>query len=72
MVPAALGWGEGAEWRQVMGITVIGGLITSTFLSLLVVPVAYVLVDDFERWFKRNKSGSHNRGTRGYPPVRVP
>jgi len=60
-VPAALGWGEGAEWRQVMGITVIGGLITSTFLSLVVVPVAYVLVDDFERWFKRNKSGSDNR-----------
>ena len=61
MVPAALGWGEGAEWRQVMGITVIGGLITSTFLSLVVVPVAYVLVDDFERWFKGNKSGSDNR-----------
>jgi HAE1 family hydrophobic/amphiphilic exporter-1 len=61
MVPAAVGFGEGAEWRQVMGITVIGGLISSTFLSLIVVPVAYLLVDDFEKWFKRNKSGSGNR-----------
>jgi len=56
MVPAALGMGEGAEWRQVMGITVIGGLITSTFLSLVVVPVVYVLVDDFERRFKKGKA----------------
>ena len=56
MVPAALGMGEGGEWRQVMGITVIGGLITSTFLSLVVVPVVYVLVDDFERKFKRKKT----------------
>jgi HAE1 family hydrophobic/amphiphilic exporter-1 len=65
MVPAAIGMGEGAEWRQVMGITVIGGLVSSTFLSLIVVPVAYVLVDDFERWFKRNKSGSRNRDAVG-------
>jgi HAE1 family hydrophobic/amphiphilic exporter-1 len=55
MVPAAIGMGEGSEWRQVMGITVIGGLITSTFLSLIVVPVVYVLVDDFEKKFKRKK-----------------
>jgi HAE1 family hydrophobic/amphiphilic exporter-1 len=56
MLPAALGMGEGGEWRQVMGITVIGGLITSTFLSLIIVPIAYLLVDDFEKWFKKKKS----------------
>jgi HAE1 family hydrophobic/amphiphilic exporter-1 len=56
MLPAALGTGEGGEWRQVMGITVIGGLITSTFLSLVIVPIAYVLVDDFEKRFKKNKN----------------
>jgi HAE1 family hydrophobic/amphiphilic exporter-1 len=56
MLPAALGTGEGGEWRRVMGITVIGGLITSTFLSLVIVPVAYVLVDNLERRFKRNKT----------------
>ena len=58
MLPAALGTGEGGEWRQGMGITVIGGLITSTFLSLIIVPIAYTLVDDFEKKFKKNKN--HN------------
>ncbi|HEX7401294.1 MAG TPA: efflux RND transporter permease subunit [candidate division Zixibacteria bacterium] len=61
MLPAALGTGEGGEWRQVMGITVIGGLITSTFLSLVIVPVAYLLVDDFEKLFKRNKNSTVNQ-----------
>jgi HAE1 family hydrophobic/amphiphilic exporter-1 len=56
MLPAALAMGEGGEWRRVMGITVIGGLITSTFLSLVIVPVAYVLVDNLEKRFKRNKN----------------
>jgi HAE1 family hydrophobic/amphiphilic exporter-1 len=58
MVPAALGTGEGGEWRQVMGITVIGGLITSTFLSLVIVPIAYTLIDDLEKKFKRNKNNT--------------
>jgi HAE1 family hydrophobic/amphiphilic exporter-1 len=54
MLPLALGMGEGAEWRQPMGIIAIGGLTASTLLTLLVVPVAYTLVDDartaLERW----------------------
>ena len=54
MLPAALGIGEGAEWRQAMGITVIGGLVTSTLLTLLVVPVTYVVVDNFGEFLKRN------------------
>jgi len=54
MLPAALGIGEGAEWRQSMGIVVIGGLITSTLLTLLVVPVTYVVVDNFGEFLKRN------------------
>ncbi len=54
MLPAALGIGEGAEWRQSMGIAVIGGLITSTPLTLLVVPVTYVVVDNFGEFLKRN------------------
>jgi HAE1 family hydrophobic/amphiphilic exporter-1 len=54
MLPAALGVGEGAEWRQAMGISVIGGLITSTLLTLLVVPVTYVVVDKFGEFLKRN------------------
>ena len=50
MLPTAIGLGEGAEFRQPMAVAVIGGLITSTALSLLLVPVVYEFVDDFEHW----------------------
>jgi HAE1 family hydrophobic/amphiphilic exporter-1 len=50
MLPTALGIGAGAEFRQPMAVAVIGGLLTSTALSLVLVPVVYELVDDFERW----------------------
>ena len=46
MMPIALGWGVDPSFRAPMAIVVIGGLITSTFLSLLVIPVVYTLVDD--------------------------
>lgn len=46
MVPVAFGMGEGAEFRAPMGQAVIGGLITSTMLTLLVVPVVYTILDD--------------------------
>jgi HAE1 family hydrophobic/amphiphilic exporter-1 len=46
MLPVALGTGDGSEWRSPMGWIAIGGLATSTFLTLLVVPVAYTLIDD--------------------------
>ncbi|WP_391208208.1 efflux RND transporter permease subunit [Psychrobacillus sp. L4] len=45
LVPLALGLGEGTEINQPMGITVVGGLISSTFLTLYVVPVIYSLFD---------------------------
>jgi len=44
-VPAAFGLGEGSETRRPMAIAVIGGLIVSTFLSLLVVPAFYIVAD---------------------------
>lgn len=50
MLPTALGLGEGAEFRQPMAIAVIGGLISSTALSLVLVPVVYKFIDDFEMW----------------------
>jgi HAE1 family hydrophobic/amphiphilic exporter-1 len=53
MLPTALSLGKGSEFRQPMAIAVIGGLITSTVLSLLLVPVVYEFVDDFERWLVR-------------------
>jgi len=46
MMPIALGWGVDPSFRAPMAIVVIGGLITSTFLSLLVIPVVFSLVDD--------------------------
>lgn len=46
MVPVAFGLGAGSELRVPMGVAVIGGLITSTILTLVVVPVVYTLVDD--------------------------
>ncbi|HEX2865773.1 MAG TPA: efflux RND transporter permease subunit [Ignavibacteriales bacterium] len=46
MIPVALGMGEGSEFRSPMGQAVIGGLITSTILTLLVVPVVYTIIDD--------------------------
>ena len=53
MMPLALGWGADPSFRSPMAITVIGGLITSTLLSLLVVPVVYTYIDDLENLIKR-------------------
>jgi HAE1 family hydrophobic/amphiphilic exporter-1 len=50
MMPTALTLGKGSEFRQPMAIAVIGGLITSTVLSLVLVPVVYEFIDDLERW----------------------
>jgi multidrug efflux pump subunit AcrB len=46
MMPIALGLGTDPSFRSPMAIVVIGGLITSTFLSLLVIPVVFTYVDD--------------------------
>jgi len=51
MLPTALALGAGSEFRAPMAHAVIGGLITSTLLTLIVVPVAYTFLDDFAGWF---------------------
>lgn len=48
MTPIALGLGAGAELRQPLAVSAIGGLVTSTLLSLIVVPVLYSLLDDLQ------------------------
>jgi multidrug efflux pump subunit AcrB len=53
MLPIALGWGADPSFRAPMAIVVIGGLITSTFLSLLVIPVLFTYVDDTIQGLKR-------------------
>ncbi len=53
MLPIAIGTGDAdTSFRSPMAIAVIGGLMTSTFLSLLVIPVVYTLMDDFEHGMK--------------------
>lgn len=55
MMPIALGIGAGAELRSSMGVVLIGGLITSTMLTLVVVPLVYLLIDRLlTSWKKRN------------------
>ena len=49
MLPLVLGFGAGSAFREPMAIAVIGGLLASTALSLLFVPVVFVLIDDFEK-----------------------
>ncbi|HCN89278.1 MAG TPA: hypothetical protein DIT28_08880, partial [Oxalobacteraceae bacterium] len=53
MVPLAFGMAEGSEQRAPMGQAVIGGIITSSLLTLVVVPVIYTYLDDFAAWARR-------------------
>jgi len=55
-LPLAIGFGEGAELRRPLGITIIGGLLASQVLTLLTTPVVYVLLDKLRR---RNPSERH-------------
>ena len=69
MIPVAFGMGEGAESRAPMGIAVIGGLLTSLFLTLVVVPAAYDLFDDFQGFFKKRKKKDDGAGATAASPV---
>ena len=53
MMPVAVGLGADVAFRQPMAIAVIGGLITSTFLSLLYIPAIFTIVDDIAGFFSR-------------------
>jgi multidrug efflux pump subunit AcrB len=53
MLPLALGFGADSSFRQPMAVAAIGGLLSSTALSLLVVPVVFTYVDGFEQWLHR-------------------
>ncbi len=65
MLPLALGLGAGAEFRAPMARAVIGGLITSTILTLVVVPVVYTLLDDVAVWIGRRRAASRAVVTTG-------
>jgi hydrophobe/amphiphile efflux-1 (HAE1) family protein len=53
MMPIALAWGADGEVRSPMAIAVIGGLITSTLLTLVVVPVVFTYIDNFYWWLRK-------------------
>ena len=56
LLPMALGIGRGADLRAPMAISVIGGLIVATALTLIVVPVVYAIVEDMRRMWRRRRS----------------
>ncbi|MBL0948956.1 efflux RND transporter permease subunit [Brevundimonas sp.] len=66
MLPIALAFGEGTEFRSPMAVAVIGGLITSTALSLIFIPAAFSLIDGvktrLERRLDRTFGGQHHEG----------
>ena len=58
ILPIAIGFGAGAESRRPMGVAVVGGMLTSTFLTLLVIPVVYTLLSDLAALFHRKPAAS--------------
>jgi HAE1 family hydrophobic/amphiphilic exporter-1 len=67
MVPLAFALTEGSEQRAPMGQAVIGGVITSSLLTLVVVPVVYCYLDDLANWFLRRRKSAGGGG--GIDPV---
>jgi multidrug efflux pump subunit AcrB len=69
MLPNAVGLGAEPSFRQPMAVVVIGGLITSTVLCLLVIPVVFTYVDDAERWLREK---FRRERTQAAHPVSLP
>jgi HAE1 family hydrophobic/amphiphilic exporter-1 len=69
MVPVALGGGEGGDFRAPLGIAVIGGVVTSTLLTLLVIPTVYEILADTRDWAaSRFRSTPRGRMAHGQVP----
>ena len=62
MLPIAFKWGAGSEARAPMAIAVIGGLITSTILTLVIVPVVFTYIDDFQNWLLKRFKKPESKG----------
>jgi len=67
MIPVALGRGEGAQFRAPLGVAVIGGVLTSTFLTLLVIPTGYEILDELRHWFMRMLGRTPKQMTAEHP-----
>ena len=69
MVPLAFALSEGSEQRAPMGQAVIGGVITSSLLTLVVVPVVYCYMDDLARWARRRFGAAPAENTGAAPKI---
>ena len=71
MLPVAFGWGGDSDFRAPMAIAVIGGLTTSTLLTLVIVPAVFTVFDDIERWMapKAGKLLANPHGRATGPPA---
>jgi HAE1 family hydrophobic/amphiphilic exporter-1 len=71
MIPVALGSGEGGDFRAPLGIAVIGGVITSTLLTLLVIPTVYEIMADSRDWISSRlfRSGTGATPTAAHTPA---
>ncbi len=69
MIPVAIGGGEGADFRAPLGRAVIGGTITSTLLTLLVIPTFYEILDDGRKWMARRFGLKTSKQTAEHPVV---
>jgi HAE1 family hydrophobic/amphiphilic exporter-1 len=85
MTPIAMGVNEGSEWRSPMAVTVIGGLLTSSLLTLVLIPAVYTIIDDLGGFFgavprvlrvrRRQPAAAHTEAPAPAPsprPVPVP
>jgi multidrug efflux pump len=70
-LPLAIGFGEGAELRQPLGVAIVGGLIASQLLTLLTTPVVYLLLDKLRRRSPDERHLSHAGGDALQPPESV-
>jgi HAE1 family hydrophobic/amphiphilic exporter-1 len=67
MLPVALGRGEGAQFRSPLGVSVIGGVITSTLLTLVAIPTFYEILDEWRTGLARRFGVKVKQQTAEYP-----